>query len=309
MRNVIIVGSGPAGWTAALYAARANLSPLLFEGSEPGGQLMTTTEVENYPGFPQGILGPELMRLFAEQAKRFGTEVVREQVDGLRVLADGTFSLTAGGKEERAKTIILSTGATARRLGLESEKALYGRGVSACATCDGYFFKDKHVIVVGGGDSAMEEANFLTKFVRQATIVHRRDAFRASKIMQDRTFKNPKIDIIWNQEVTDILGADVGRVTGVKLRSTVDGSLRDLPIDGVFTAIGHVPNSNLVTGLIEIDERGYVKTVPGTTKTKVPGLFACGDLQDPHYRQAVTAAGTGCMAAMEVEKYLAGKSS
>lgn len=305
MRNVIIIGSGPAGWTAALYAARANLAPLLFEGPEPGGQLTTTTEVENFPGFPKGILGPELMELFAAQAKRFGTEVIRENVELLKVNADGTFTVTAAGKEEQAKTVILSMGATARRLGLESEKALYGKGVSACATCDGFFFKGKNVIIVGGGDSAMEEANFLTRFAASVAIVHRRDAFRASKIMQERTMKNSKIKVIWNSEVAEILGVDVGKVTGVKLRSTVDGVVTDIPIDGVFAAIGHEPNSGLVKGLLDLDEKGYVKVMPGTSKTKIEGLFACGDLQDPHYRQAVTAAGTGCMAALDAEKFLA----
>lgn len=305
MRNVIIIGSGPAGWTAALYAARANLAPLLFEGPEPGGQLTTTTEVENFPGFPKGIQGPELMQLFAEQAKRFGTEAVSENVSALTINPDGTFTVTAGKTDYQSKTVILSMGATARRLGLPSEKALYGKGVSACATCDGFFFKGKNVIIVGGGDSAMEEANFLTRFAASVTLVHRRDAFRASKIMQERILKNPKIKVAWNSEISEILGVDVGHVTGVKLRSTADGTVTDMPIDGVFSAIGHAPNSSLVKDLIELDEKGYVKVTPGTSKTRAPGLFACGDLQDPHYRQAVTAAGSGCMAALDAEKYLA----
>ncbi len=305
MRNVIIICSGPAGWTAAIYAARANLAPLVFEGPEPGGQLTTTTEVENFPGFPKGIQGPELMQLFAEQARRFGTEVVNEKVERLATDADGAFTVAAGNAEYRSKTVILSMGATARRLGLESEKALYGKGISACATCDGFFFKNKNVVIVGGGDSAMEEANFLTRFAASVTLVHRRDAFRASKIMQERTLKNPKIKVAWNSEVAEILGLETGKVTGVKLRNTVDGTVTEMPIDGVFAAIGHAPNSSLVKDLIDLDEKGYVKVTPGTSKTKIPGLFACGDLQDPHYRQAVTAAGSGCMAALDAEKYLA----
>lgn len=305
MHDVIIIGSGPAGWTAAVYAARANLAPVLFEGGEPGGQLMTTTDVENFPGFPKGVLGPELMALFAEQAKRFGTEVIREQVDSIVRNADGTFTVSAKGKEIQGKTVILSTGATARRIGLESEKALYGKGVSACATCDGFFFKEKKVIVVGGGDSAMEEANFLTRFASEVTIVHRRDAFRASKIMQERAMANPKIKVIWNSEVAEILGVETGRVTGVKLRNTVDGTESEMPIEGVFAAIGHEPNSALAKQLgVDLDEKGYVKTVPGTSKTNIEGLFACGDLQDAHYRQAITAAGSGCMAALDAERYL-----
>lgn len=303
MRDVAIIGSGPAGWTAALYAARAELKPILFEGMEPGGQLMTTTEVENYPGFPKGIQGPELMQLMKEQAKRFGTEIVAERVESLKRI-DGGFEFVAKRQTYQAKTIILSTGATARRIGLESEKALYGKGVSACATCDGFFFKGKNVIVVGGGDSAMEEANFLTRFATKVTIVHRRDQFRASKIMQERTFANPKIEVIWNAEVSEILGVEVGHVTGVKLHDTVTGEDREMAIDGVFAAIGHEPNVKLVEGLVELDEKKYVKTVAGTSKTNVPGLFACGDVQDARYRQAVTAAGSGCMAALDAEKYL-----
>ena len=312
MHNLIIIGSGPAGWTAAIYAARAELKPLLFEGSEPGGQLLTTTDVENYPGFPKGILGPELMSACKEQAKRFGTEIIGAIVDSVRLNADGTYTVTANKKDYQTKTVILSTGASARRLGLESEKALFGKGVSACATCDGFFFKEKNVMVVGGGDSAMEEANFLTKFAKQVSIVHRGDTFRASKIMQERTSANPKINVLWNSEVVEILGVDVGHVTGVKLKNNKDNSITDVAIDGVFAAIGHVPNSGIVKGLVEVDERGYVKTVPGTSKTlkagsatdTLPGFFSCGDIQDPWYRQAVTAAGTGCMAALDAERYL-----
>lgn len=303
MRNVIIIGSGPAGYTAAIYAARASLSPMLFVGAEPGGQLLTTTDVENFPGFPKGVLGPELMKMMKEQALRFGTEVVEETVASIKKI-DGGFEVIANGKTETAKTVILSTGASARRLGLDSEKALYGHGVSACATCDGFFFRGKKVIVVGGGDSAMEEANFLTRFADRVTIVHRGAAFRASKFMQERTKNNPKIEVIFNALVIDILGADVGHVTGVRLRDTVTNEEREMEIDGVFAAIGHEPNTKLVEGLVELDERKYVKTIPGTSKTNVEGLFACGDVQDARYRQAVTAAGSGCMAAIDAEKYL-----
>lgn len=303
MRDVVIVGSGPAGWTAAVYAARAELKPLVFEGAEPGGQLMTTTEVENYPGFVTGVLGPELMRVMKDQAVRFGTEVKSLQVESLKQI-EGGFEMTAGDEVIQSKTVILSMGATARRLGLASEKALYGHGVSACATCDGFFFKNKKVIVVGGGDSAMEEANFLTRFATEVTIIHRRETFRASKIMQERTMANPKIKVIWNSEVIEILGVDVGHVTGVRLRNTQNSEESEMAVDGVFAAIGHEPNSKLVEGLVDLDEKKYVKTIPGTTKTNVPGIFAAGDLQDARYRQAVTAAGTGCMAALDAEKYL-----
>ncbi|MSR84857.1 thioredoxin-disulfide reductase [Candidatus Uhrbacteria bacterium] len=303
MIDVIIIGSGPAGWTAAIYAARASLAPILFEGNEPGGQLMTTTDVENFPGFPEGIQGPELMQRFREQAKRFGTDIKTEQVESLKII-DGGFEVASKGQTYQTRTVIMATGAEARRLGLESEKKLYGHGVSACATCDGFFFKQKKVIVVGGGDSAMEESNFLTRFASEVTIVHRRAEFRASKIMQDRTFANPKIKVIWNAEVIEILGVDVGHVTGARLKDTVTGEIHDLSIDGVFAAIGHEPNSRLLQGLVDLDEKKYVSVVKGTTMTNVPGLFVSGDLQDPRYRQAITAAGTGCMAALDAEKYL-----
>lgn len=304
MHDVLIIGSGPAGYTAAIYAARANLKPVLFEGMEPGGQLMTTTDVENFPGFSQGVQGPDLMKVMKDQALRFGTEIIAEQVASLKQM-EGGFEVVAKGITYQSKTVILSTGATARRIGLASEKALYGKGVSACATCDGFFFRGKNVIIVGGGDSAMEEATFLTRFATKVFIVHRRDAFRASRIMQERVMQNPKIEIVWNAEVAEILGEDVGHVTGVRLRDTQTSEMREMAIDGVFAAIGHEPNTSLVEGLLELDEKKYVKTVPGTSQTTIPGLFACGDVQDARYRQAITAAGSGCMAALDAEKYLA----
>lgn len=303
MRDVLIIGSGPAGWTAAIYAARADLKPILFEGHEPGGQLMTTTEVENFPGFVHGIQGPELMQVFREQAKRFGTEIVSAMVESLTQIPGG-FEVKANGQTYQSKTVILSTGATAKRLGLDSEKRLYGHGVSACATCDGFFFRNKNVIVVGGGDSAMEEASFLTRFADKVTIVHRRDSFRASKIMQDRVLANPKIEVLWNSAVEDILGEE--KVEKVIIKNVTDGTTKELPIDGVFAAIGHEPNVSLVKGLVDLDEKGYVATVPGSSLTNVAGLFACGDVQDARYRQAITAAGSGCMAALDAEKYLSG---
>ncbi|MBI1884666.1 MAG: thioredoxin-disulfide reductase [Chlamydiae bacterium] len=303
IHKVLILGSGPAGLTASIYAGRANLAPVVVEGTQPGGQLTITTDVENYPGFPEGIQGPELMVLFRRQAERFGTTYVSGDITAID-LKKRPFTVFLEGSELKTETLIVSTGASAKLLGIPSEKKLMGHGVSACATCDGYFFRGKEIAVVGGGDTAMEEANFLTRFCSKITVIHRRDQLRASKIMQERAFKNPKIDFIWNAAVEEILGEPASGVQALRLRDTKENRVYEKSFQGVFVAIGHEPNTRWFKGQLDLDDKGYMKTKKGSTETNVAGVFAAGDVQDHKYRQAVTAAGSGCMAAMDAEKFL-----
>ena len=308
--RVIIIGSGPAGLTAAIYTARASLEPLVIEGEpsstsdQPGGQLMLTTEVENFPGFPDGIMGPELMMNFRSQAERFGAKFLTDKVTNID-FSSRPFKVWVRDTEYHADSIIVSTGARSLMLGLEEEQRLIGHGLSTCATCDGFFFRDQHIAVVGGGDSAIEEASFLTKFASKVTLIHRRDEFRASKIMQDRAFANPKIDVLWNHTVTKINGDD--KVDGIEVTNTVDGSVSTMPVTGLFIAIGHRPNTDLFAGVLDMDDAGYLRTQPDSSYTNIEGVFACGDVQDHTYRQAITAAGSGCMAAIDSERWLEGQ--
>ncbi|MEE3068203.1 MAG: thioredoxin-disulfide reductase [Actinomycetota bacterium] len=308
--RVIIIGSGPAGLTAAIYTARASLEPLVIEGEpsstsdQPGGQLMLTTEVENFPGFPDGIMGPELMMNFRSQAERFGAKFLTEKATNID-FSSRPFKVWVRETEYHADSVIVSTGARSLMLGLEEEQRLIGHGLSTCATCDGFFFRDQHIAVVGGGDSAIEEASFLTKFASKVTLIHRRDEFRASKIMQDRAFANPKIDVLWNHTVTKVNGDN--KVDGIEVTNSVDGSVSTMPVTGLFIAIGHRPNTDLFTGVLDMDDAGYLQTQPDSSYTNIEGVFACGDVQDHTYRQAITAAGSGCMAAIDSERWLEGQ--
>ena len=305
MENVIIIGTGCAGYTAAIYTARANLTPLLISGTQPGGQLTTTTEVENFPGFPDGIMGPDMMMNMQKQAEKFGARIEYATVEAITKETDGTFKVKTGGGVLEAKTVIIATGAAPRHLGMPNEKELIGHGLTSCATCDGAFYRDVPVAVIGGGDSACEEAGFLTRFASKVYLIHRRDELRASKIMADRALENAKIEPVWNTGVTEYLTNEKGEMRAVKLKNLVDDSESELEVECVFVAIGHVPNSSFVSGLVDLDENGYIIQVPGRTATKTPGLYAAGDVADHFYRQAITAAGQGCAAALEAERYLA----
>jgi thioredoxin reductase (NADPH) len=305
IHNVVIVGSGPAGYTAAVYAARAQLNPVIYEGSiTAGGALMNTTEVENFPGFPEGVMGPDLMENMRKQAEKFGAQLITDDIVEMKLDGEIKTLVDGSGNTLQAKSVILATGSAYKEIGLTNEKRLSGRGVSWCATCDGFFFREKEVAIVGGGDSAMEEANFLTRFASKVVLIHRRDTLRASKIMADRAMANPKIEFLWNTEVIDVLGAE--SMTGLKLKNTVDGTESTRNFDGLFVAIGHVPRSELIAGQINLDAEGYVEVVGRSTKTNLTGVFACGDLVDHTYRQAITAAGSGCQAALDAERFLAG---